>query len=60
MATDAPAPAPRIMSDPLQNWHPFGDKAGQRLPIPGRVFLNSCVMGVTSLPEGAIRPGETV
>jgi alanine racemase len=34
--------------------------AGQRLPILGRVSMDSCVVDVTALPKGSIRPGDRV
>lgn len=33
---------------------------GRRLPILGRVSMDSCVVDVTDLPEGSIRPGDAV
>lgn len=33
---------------------------GQRLPILGRVSMDSCVVDVTALPKGSIRPGDRV
>jgi alanine racemase len=33
---------------------------GHRLPLLGRVSMDSCVADVTNLPEGNIRPGDTV
>ncbi len=34
--------------------------AGQRLPVLGRVSMDSCVVDVTALPKGSIRPGDRV
>lgn len=33
---------------------------GNRLPILGRVSMDSCVVDVTALPKGSIRPGDRV
>ena len=33
---------------------------GHRLPILGRVSMDSCVVDVTALPKGSIRPGDRV
>lgn len=46
---------PRALSSKGAVWF-----SGQRLPILGRVSMDSCVVDVTSLAEGAIRPGDTV
>lgn len=36
-------------------WH-----AGRRLPILGRISMDTCVVDVTGLPEGCGRPGDLV
>ena len=33
---------------------------GNRLPLLGRVSMDSCVMDITDLPDGALRPGDLV
>lgn len=46
---------PRALSGKGAAWF-----AGQRLPILGRISMDSCMVDVTNLPEGRIRPGDSV
>ncbi|ABI77737.1 alanine racemase [Hyphomonas neptunium ATCC 15444] len=46
---------PRALSNGGATWF-----AGHRLPILGRVSMDSCMVDVTNLPEGSIRPGDCV
>ncbi|PKP81622.1 MAG: alanine racemase [Alphaproteobacteria bacterium HGW-Alphaproteobacteria-18] len=46
---------PRALSNKGAVWF-----EGHRLPILGRVSMDSCVVDVTNVPEGRIRPGDCV
>jgi alanine racemase len=46
---------PRALSGKGAAW-----LAGHRLPILGRISMDSCMVDVTDLPEGRIRPGDSV
>lgn len=46
---------PRALSNKGAVWF-----EGLRLPILGRVSMDSCVVDVTNVPEGRIRPGDRV
>jgi alanine racemase len=46
---------PRALSGKGAAWF-----TGQRLSILGRISMDSCMVDVTNLPEGRIRPGDSV